>query len=167
MKTILLELRRAEDLKKDARFTLGSQEEGILLRKDGSLRTLLSGEESAGSVKTDAAFFRFNKNAEYLGFAGSGNEKIRGWAEFECQLLSPRRFVLRNKQDLMDGKTPEDIITQAMRRAAAAGIEKAMEAKTKSFARRLAQKTAVQAAEQALLNMGWQLRRWHWQALEG
>ena len=167
MEKILLEVRRAEDLKKDARFTLGSQEEGILLRKDGSLRTLLAGEESTGSLKTDIAFLRFSKNAKYSGFAGSGNETIRGWAEFECQLLSPRRFVLRKKQDLMDGKTPEDIITQAMRRAAAAGIESAAEAKTKSLARRLAQKTAVQAAEHDLLDMGWQLRRWHWQALEG
>ena len=167
MEKILLEVRRAEDLKKDARFTLSSQEEGILLRKDGSLHTLLAGEDLTGSIKTDAAFLRFRKEAVYSGFAGSGNEKKRGWAEFECQLLSPRRFVLRNKRDLMDGKTPEDIITQAMRQAAASGIEKAMEAKTKSLARRLAQKTAVQAAEHDLLDMGWQLRHWHWQALEG
>ena len=131
------------------------EEEGFLALPGGEVLTLLPGDTLPAlpgarliAVAVGAGC-RVDAGAGGVPLPGGG--ALGGWASFRCELLSPRRFVTRHLEALLEGRDPEALLTLCLRGALESG-----------FAACAGNRAALwgecrRRAADALLDAGWQL----------
>ena len=92
-----------------------TSEEGFLLQQTGSIQTLLPGDY-IHRWDNAAALVSFPETLICHCITGTRKNHIRsvtvpgGWAEFDCQLISAKRFVLKKSSEILKIKNAEQIL---------------------------------------------------------
>lgn len=98
------------------RLPEGEKTERFLIRENGDVETLLPGEDLIIKANNKPALIVFPKDFSCRCVAGTGISQNDssiipgGWAEFDCRLISARRFVLKKKVEILEDKKAEQIL---------------------------------------------------------
>ena len=130
-------------------------EEAAVRLENGDVISVLPGCELSLMGRGAETALAFRRGAEFAGVAGAGGVarpgggQTGGWAFFACRLLSARRFALRRWDELMAGKSAEDVLADIVRAALREALARAQGPRLWLECR--------SGVEAALLNCGWEL----------
>jgi len=138
--------------------------EGFAFSHDGSVRTLLPEEGILFENQIEEYHVYIASKATASCVAGAGQVALKnnillgGWCSFSCRLISPRRFAVRCRTEILQKQAGDAILTIRMRGVLRDAFEQtAKELVNPSDFKVRAYVTALflKKAKRALLDIGW------------
>lgn len=138
-------------------------EMGFFLDPEGPVQTLLPGEHSVAGTRPALCFIALGRSLVLSGAAGIGGLPVPGgarlgcWADYQCTLLSARRFLARHQETLLLGQSIGECLQKDVRGALRTALSRAMMAAGKEVPEAALWQAAEMYLAPVLLEGGWQL----------